>query len=152
MSTQEHSFNYVQLKVANEARLAEEARLETLRRNILVLILEHLQVQGFKRTADALQAETSGALATLEVCDNVDLLSIVQEFEAYYTMRFGKPPKITRKLQAADGTAELRSGRSGSKTRLSVPAKSRPPLPQIESPTTPRREGGGGGEDHVIKQ
>lgn len=44
MGTQEHGLNYVQFKVANEARLAEEARVDTLRRNILVLILEHLQV------------------------------------------------------------------------------------------------------------
>lgn len=35
--------SYIQMKTANEARLAEEARVETLRRNIVVLILHHLQ-------------------------------------------------------------------------------------------------------------
>jgi hypothetical protein len=126
----EHSLNYVQLKVANEARLAEETRQEALRKNILVLTLEHLQVrscaapsfvfptamdcggvrgqmQGFKRTADMLAEETGGSLTGFEVCDNVDLLTIVQEFEAYYTLRFGKAPKITRRHRSEGGCVDL---------------------------------------------
>lgn len=34
--------SYIQLKTANEARLAEEARTERSKRNILVLIRHHL--------------------------------------------------------------------------------------------------------------
>ncbi len=52
--------------------------------------------------------ETSGTLAGFEVCDNVDLLTIVQEFEAYFTMRFGKAPKITRRIR--DGGCGARGG------------------------------------------
>lgn len=86
-----------------------------------------------------LMSETGGALASLEVCDNVDLQAVVQEFEAYYTMRFSKAPKLTRKVQREESAgSELRSGRTTKARRLVK--SSRPPLPQIDSPGAARRE------------
>lgn len=83
-------------------------------------------------------SEAGGTLASLEVCDNVDLQTIVQEFEAYYVMRFSKAPKLTRKIQQEENL-EMRSGRTPKSRRL---GRVRPPLPQIESPGTSRRDSG----------
>ncbi|EGD76854.1 hypothetical protein PTSG_08202 [Salpingoeca rosetta] len=103
--TQELS--YIKIKTANEARLADEARTETLKRNIIVLVLHHLQDNGYVQAAHQLELEAGIAATKYDVCDNIDLLSIVQEFEAYYKIKFGKAPKLIKKAVGP----ELRTGR-----------------------------------------
>ena len=51
-------------------------------------------------TANALDQETKMGLRRFEVCDNVDLETILMEYESYYFVKFQKYPKIVRK--AAD--------------------------------------------------
>ena len=41
-------------------------------------------------------------LAKHEVCDNVDLPSIVQEFESFYAIKYGRQPKLTRRIKDAE--------------------------------------------------
>uniref|UniRef100_A0A8C1IBY4 Katanin p60 ATPase-containing subunit A-like 2 n=1 Tax=Cyprinus carpio TaxID=7962 RepID=A0A8C1IBY4_CYPCA len=75
-----------------------EIRTETRRRNLLVLIYHHLMEEGYLDSAKALEKESSFALCRFEVCDNVDLETVLMEYESYYLIKFQKYPKLTKKL------------------------------------------------------
>ncbi|ETL97426.1 hypothetical protein F442_05628 [Phytophthora nicotianae P10297] len=88
----------VQLKAQNESRLAEEKRLIDRRRNVLVMMLQHCTENGYLQTAEKLQQEAGVALSKFEVVENIDLLRIVQEYEDFQEIKFGKRPKLVRRL------------------------------------------------------
>lgn len=93
--TQELS--YMQLRTANEAREAEEQRSEQRKRTLLILILQYLRDEGYIDTAHALEKEGGTSLAKYEVCDNIDLPTILQEYESYHFVKFNRMPKIIKK-------------------------------------------------------
>ena len=85
------------LKARSEARLHEEKRQIDRQRNVLTLVLRHLIDHGYVESAERLQAEAGQSLSKYDVADNVDLVSIVHQWEDYHTFKFGKPPKIIRR-------------------------------------------------------
>ena len=62
-------------------------------------MLAHLQQEGYGKSVLALEAESGVLLSKYEVCDNVDLATVIQEYEAYYAIKFGRAPKLIRKVQ-----------------------------------------------------
>ncbi|NXF70523.1 KATL2 protein, partial [Sclerurus mexicanus] len=76
----------------------EEMRTEARRKNLLILILHYLMEEGYVDAANALEQETKLSLRGFEVCDNVDLETILMEYESYYFVKFQKYPKITKKI------------------------------------------------------
>ena len=93
------TLDYSRFKAENESRAAEQARREQIRRSALVLILAHLQTEGYGKAVYALESESGVSLDRYEVCDNVDLLTIIQEYESYYSIKFNRPPKLIRKVR-----------------------------------------------------
>ncbi|XP_008101682.1 katanin p60 ATPase-containing subunit A-like 2 [Anolis carolinensis] len=115
---------YHALKKTHEVREAEEMRIEARRKNLLILILHYLTEEGYVDTANTLEQETKMNLRRFEVCDNVDLETIMMEYESYYYVKFQKYPKITKKtLDSTDNKS--RSGgklkRAGSSTYRNLP-------------------------------
>ncbi|RLV93601.1 hypothetical protein DV515_00013430 [Chloebia gouldiae] len=89
----------------------EEMRTEARRKNLLILILHYLMEEGYVDAANALEQETKLGLRGFEVCDNIDLETILMEYESYYFVKFQKYPKITKKvLDTAENKQQLRSG------------------------------------------
>ncbi|GLE06242.1 hypothetical protein PINS_up015484 [Pythium insidiosum] len=88
----------MQLKAQNESRLAEEKRLIDRKRNVLILALQYCVENGYVQTAEKLQQEAGVAISKFEVVENIDLLRIVQEYEEYHELKFGKRPKLVRRL------------------------------------------------------
>ncbi|NXT36866.1 KATL2 protein, partial [Pelecanoides urinatrix] len=76
----------------------DEMRTEARRKNLLILILHYLMEEGYVDAANALEQETSLSLRGFEVCDNIDLETILMEYESYYFVKFQKYPKITKKV------------------------------------------------------
>ncbi|KAF1777365.1 Katanin p60 ATPase-containing subunit A-like 2 [Phytophthora cactorum] len=95
----------MQLKAQNESRLAEEKRLIDRRRSVLVMMLQHCTENGYLQTAEKLQQEAGVALSKFEVVENLDLLRIVQEYEDFQEIKFGKRPKLDRARSANDKKA-----------------------------------------------
>ncbi|XP_023365984.1 katanin p60 ATPase-containing subunit A-like 2 isoform X3 [Otolemur garnettii] len=119
--------SYQTLKLTHQAREACEMRIEARRKNLLILILHYLTQEGYIDTANALEQETKLGLRHFEVCDNVDLETILMEYESYYFIKFQKYPKIVKK--ASDTETNLPQ-RSGGKTRR-VMSNSSQNLPKI---------------------
>ena len=94
------TLDYSRFKAENDSRVAEQARREQMRRSALVLILSHLQAEGYGKAVYALETEAGVSLDRYEVCDNVDLLTIIQEYEAFYAIKFNRPPKLIKKVRA----------------------------------------------------
>ncbi|XP_048787565.1 katanin p60 ATPase-containing subunit A-like 2 isoform X1 [Lagopus muta] len=99
------------LRAARQAREADELRAEGRRKNLLILILHYLMEEGYMDAANTLERETKLGLRGFEVCDNVDLETILMEYESYYFVKFQKYPKITRKvLDTAENKQQLGTG------------------------------------------
>ncbi|NXE28703.1 KATL2 protein, partial [Ardeotis kori] len=89
----------------------DEMRTEARRKNLLILILHYLMEEGYVDAANALEQETKLSLRGFEVCDNIDLETILMEYESYYFVKFQKYPKITKKvLDTAENKQQLRTG------------------------------------------
>ncbi|XP_025942232.1 katanin p60 ATPase-containing subunit A-like 2 isoform X3 [Apteryx rowi] len=122
------------LRTAHQAREAEEMRTEARRKNLLILILHYLMEEGYIDAANALEQETKLGLRGFEVCDNIDLETILMEYESYYFVKFQKYPKITKKvLDTAENKQQLRTG--GKSRRAASSSQS---LPRIKHQTVQR--------------
>ncbi|XP_075302403.1 katanin p60 ATPase-containing subunit A-like 2 [Opisthocomus hoazin] len=76
----------------------DEMRTEARRKNLLILIFHYLMEEGCVDAANALEQEMKLSLRGFEVCDNIDLETILMENESYYFVKFQKYPKITKTL------------------------------------------------------
>lgn len=73
-----------------------EQKNKERKRNILFLIHSYLVECHLETTADTLVNEAH-LLPNYEVCDNVDLDTILQDYTSYYFAKFGKYPRICKK-------------------------------------------------------
>ncbi|KAH8408839.1 hypothetical protein KR009_002150 [Drosophila setifemur] len=78
--------------------LCEDVRnFSTRRRNILYLIHRYLVENGYYSSAETLKNE--GRLSEeYELCDNIDLDAMYLEYASFFNMKFGKYPKILKKI------------------------------------------------------
>nr|XP_055088996.1 katanin p60 ATPase-containing subunit A-like 2 isoform X2 [Symphalangus syndactylus] len=102
--------SYQTLKFTHQAREACEMRTEARRKNLLILISHYLTQEGYIDTANALEQETKLGLRRFEVCDNIDLETILMEYESYYFVKFQKYPKIVKKSSDTENNLPQRSG------------------------------------------
>ncbi|GBG75694.1 hypothetical protein CBR_g20319 [Chara braunii] len=80
----------------------EEKRRQEQRRNILVLVLRHLFDEGYVEAAERLQAESGLSLSKIDAADNVNLSTAIQEYEEYQEIKYGRRPKLVRKVAQTD--------------------------------------------------
>ncbi|XP_074547283.1 katanin p60 ATPase-containing subunit A-like 2 [Halichoeres trimaculatus] len=114
------------MKIAHQAREADELRTEMRKKGLLILIHQYLLGQGYMTAAVALDQETNGSIQKFELCDNVDLSMVLTEYESYHYVKFQKYPKIIkRKVEPG----ENRCTKSGGVKRC--PNSSVKPLPKI---------------------
>ncbi len=105
------------IRAASESNTAEQKRASERKRNVLILINQHLIENGYIESAERLQHESGGVLNKFVGADNVDLPLILSEYESYYEMRFDKKPKLVRKLNdGEEGPAALRNMKLSSNT------------------------------------
>jgi katanin p60 ATPase-containing subunit A1 len=108
------------LRATSESISSEKQRANDRKKGILVLINQFLIENGYLDSAERLQSETSNIAGKYDLCDNIDLALILNEYEAYYEMRFDKKPKILKK-SANDGSESSiarGSGRSAAGSSL----------------------------------
>ncbi|XP_073440869.1 katanin p60 ATPase-containing subunit A-like 2 isoform X2 [Dendrobates tinctorius] len=121
--------SYQAVKTAAQSREADEQRAEARKKNLLILIMHYMLQEGYVDSANALEQESKLTLRRFEVCDNIDLETILMEYESYYYVKFQKYPKITKKVGENDGKVFLKP-RSGGKLRRTA-SNSSQGLPRI---------------------
>ncbi|CAH8602062.1 unnamed protein product [Schistosoma intercalatum] len=90
--------SYCMMRSANQARESEEQRSTARKKNLLILVMHYLSEEGYVESAMSLSKETNLDFKKYEVCDNVDLETVLLEYESYYYIKFQKYPRITKKL------------------------------------------------------
>uniref|UniRef100_A0A1I8GHE0 Katanin p60 ATPase-containing subunit A-like 2 n=1 Tax=Macrostomum lignano TaxID=282301 RepID=A0A1I8GHE0_9PLAT len=93
--------SYQMIRSANQAREAEDQRAESRKRNLLLLVNHYLNEEGYIETATALSKETNLDFSKFEVCDNVDLITVLLEYESYHFVKFQRYPKISKPVTAS---------------------------------------------------
>lgn len=109
--------------VKNLPNLYDKTKTESRerKRNILYLILSYLTENRLLETAETLQNEAD-LTSQYQVCDNVDLDVILQEYQSYYYTKFQKYPKLVRKISEAENAAnsnKIKMRKSSAKLRRS---------------------------------
>ena len=59
-------------------------------------VLAHCARCRYTDSMDRLTSESSISLSKWQAADNVDLSSIFQEFESFYELKYGRPPRLVR--------------------------------------------------------
>jgi katanin p60 ATPase-containing subunit A1 len=104
------------LKASTDANTAEQKRAIEKKRNIMILIHQHLIESGYIDAAEHLQRDMGQALLRFEVADNMDMGLIISDYESYYEMRFDKKPKLVRKLKEGEESSFRKAAAKGSRT------------------------------------
>ena len=96
-----------------------------------MLIRDHLSGEGFSEAAEVLASSLAWDCDQYQVCDNVDLKIIVEEFASYHAVKYGKRPDICRRVEKENTEAvkRKRPGKGGSKRTVNTSSKQHTPLP-----------------------
>ncbi|XP_068622757.1 katanin p60 ATPase-containing subunit A-like 2 [Battus philenor] len=97
----------------------KEALFRQRKRILKYLVLGFLKQEGFLTTADTFYSEAN-LTGEYELCDNIDLEIILQDFCSYYMIRFNKQPQFCRKVEE-------------SRPKRPVTRTVRPPPPEPEA-------------------
>ena len=63
----------------------------------------------YKESANSLSKETNIDVNRYEVADNVDLETVLMDYESYYYMKFTRYPKIVKRLTSQSGKDTVKS-------------------------------------------
>ncbi|XP_049593799.1 katanin p60 ATPase-containing subunit A-like 2 isoform X2 [Syngnathus scovelli] len=125
--------SYNSVKHANQAREADELRIEMRKKSLLMLIYQHLMRHGYVNTAVALDQEMNGSVKKFEVCENVDLEMMLMEYESYHYVKYQKYPKLIKKVvEPVLIQGDSRNLKSSGKKRAACSVVK--PLPKILPP------------------
>ncbi|PVD19895.1 hypothetical protein C0Q70_20389 [Pomacea canaliculata] len=108
-------------------RAQDGLRTDSRKKNLLILVLNYLTEEGYLESSQSLAKETNIDINRYEVCDNVDLETILMEYESYYYVKFAKYPKLTKK--ATQSAGEKRQVKNARLNR--IPQTSRPTSPPL---------------------
>lgn len=97
-------------------RNIEEKVQKERKTNLLVVVREFLAEEGYIDTLKCFENETRLS-KDFALCDNVDLSTILEEFESYYFVRFKKYPKITKKVKSEQNDVKVKEKRRVVKQR-----------------------------------
>ncbi|GIX80322.1 katanin p60 ATPase-containing subunit A-like 2 [Caerostris darwini] len=114
--------NIEKISLACRDREKEEQKKNSRKKNILLLIYHFLENNGFIQTMNMLSNESRFPFSEYIVCDNIDLNSILQDFESYYFLKYQKLPHIIKKLPDSyiQPKQKLRKSRSEARAIMSA--------------------------------
>jgi katanin p60 ATPase-containing subunit A1 len=78
--------------------MSEEKRNTERKRNLVILIEKYLLTLGCLDSVTKIEQETNITLEKWDTADNIDLFMIFLDYEQYYEARFGKAPKVVKKM------------------------------------------------------
>jgi hypothetical protein len=100
------SSNYTQSKLSAKAKEAAEKMQMERKKAVHVMVYQFLYESGFLTAAKEFANNVGFNISKVAPADNVDLETILVEYEEYYTFKFGRKPKFFRK---SDGTDNMKS-------------------------------------------
>jgi len=109
----------VDMRIRAQVKQDEEKENARIKRDLIVLIEDYLAQNGYIDTLHRLQAESGISLSKWQAADNIDLKVLLQEFESFWKLKFGKVPKLVRKTSPEE--VEERAGGGAIRTAYHTP-------------------------------
>ena len=100
-----------------ESRMSEEKRNAERKRNLIILMEKYLLTIGCLDSVAKIEQETNISLEKWDTADNIDLFMIFLDYEQYYEARFGKPPRVVKKMDDKSTPLITRRLRAAQKER-----------------------------------
>ncbi|GAB5367742.1 hypothetical protein AAMO2058_001257200 [Amorphochlora amoebiformis] len=100
------------LKAKARSRENLEKKKQDRLRAAIVLCLDHLTRHGYIQTAQKLQEESGVTANKWQVADNIDLDTILMEFEEYYKIKFSRLPRFFRKAPNTTSKTKINAMRA----------------------------------------
>merc|ERR1712062_595581 len=97
----------------------DKKQQEARRREILILISDHLKDEGFSEAADTLAASLPWDVSQYTVCDNVDLKIILEDYSSYHQVKYGKKPDVCRRSEKENNELSVKRKRPHKLTKRS---------------------------------
>lgn len=94
---QREETSLARIKAAANAREAHINKMQDRKRDAVVLVLDFLRTEGYATALANLEGETGISLSKYQVCDNIDLLHVVQEYQEYFSYKYDKQARIVKK-------------------------------------------------------
>ena len=105
-------------------------------KDIVVLCINHLISQGYIDAAERLAQESGIPSDKYELCDNMNLLQVMIDFESFQELKYGQKPKICRLLKKTETGKKAPNLPPLSSEQKSVRTKKIPGIkPPITTPT-----------------
>ncbi|XP_001946749.2 katanin p60 ATPase-containing subunit A-like 2 [Acyrthosiphon pisum] len=98
----------------HQGRDYEKKKKQERKKSILYLIENFLRFEGYIKTASTLVEEACLNTSHHVVCDNIDLDTILIEYENYYFLRYQKRPQISKSLDITK--SEIHTTKNKTKT------------------------------------
>ncbi|CAD7702821.1 unnamed protein product, partial [Ostreobium quekettii] len=76
----------------------DDDKAASRRHALVVLVLRHLRDEGYSQAYAALCGEARITLSQLDVADNINLSTVVSGYEEFYLAKYGRRPKLMRRL------------------------------------------------------
>lgn len=98
----------------------------------------------YNNTVISLESESNVSLRKIAAADNMDLMTILQEFESFYNFKFQRVPKLTRRVNNSDNNHPAPQSTTSTSSKSISPSKSKsllntyptkPPSPQDYPPS-----------------
>lgn len=115
--------NIEKISLACRDREREEQKKNLRKKTVLILIQHYLENNGLLQTSEALKNESRFSVDEYSVCDNIDLESILQDFESYHFLKYQKLPQIVKKVSRdhpLQGNATKNNGQKLNRTSRSA--------------------------------
>ncbi|CAL6012106.1 Katanin_p60 ATPase [Hexamita inflata] len=125
--------SYQQIKMQNQVREQYEQQQTERKRNAIVLFLAYLRAEGYHNSVSAIEAETNVTLAKYEPCDNIDIVSVIGEYEDYFKFKFNRQVKLVKKAPAKDDTKQEHQSMVLDKIQKRSQSSAKPPPPPGKS-------------------
>ncbi|CAL6030044.1 Katanin_p60 ATPase [Hexamita inflata] len=121
--------SYQQIKMQNQVREQYEQQQTERKRNAIVLFLAYMRAEGYHNSVSAIEAETNVTLAKYEPCDNIDIISVIGEYEDYFKFKFNRQVKLVKKAPAKDDTKQEHQSMVLDKIQKRSQSSAKPPPP-----------------------
>lgn len=124
---QREEASLARIKATANAREAHINKMQDRKRDAVVLVLDFLRAEGYVTALANLEGETGISLSKYQVCDNIDLLHVVQEYQEYFNYKYDRQVRIVKKAIGEQVTQQRTQPRQKQSIPPSIPKQLPPP-------------------------
>jgi katanin p60 ATPase-containing subunit A1 len=121
-------------RAKSQSQEFEELEKKRRIRDSIVLCMNHMISLGYIDSAERLAQEAGMTTDRYELCDNMNLIQIITDFESFQELKYGQKPKLTRPVPKAAAASRKAGTNLPPLSGAPKPNHSKGPTPSIQEP------------------